>query len=657
MPILKKYRRKISGTYKNQLEKYRLLQDLMDNIPDVIYFKDRKGRLLLVNKAHAKGLGLKPEQVAGKTDFDFFPKERAKMMVKDDQHVFKTGKPIIDKIERATRADGVDNYVSTTKIPRFDEKGRVVGLIGITRDITRRMQLERIKERNAALEKKLRVLGEVNRLKSEFISIASHELRTPLSIVKEAVMLVFEGLGGEINDKQKLLLGRAKNNIERLKKIIEDLLDTSRIESGRLQLHYSLVNLNELLVDSAMFFKKLAREKDIRLEYYLPKQQIDIFVDAERINQIIENLISNAIKFTEEGGQIKVEVKILENKVRVGVLDTGVGITREDLSRLFNKFVQVSKIPNMENKGLGLGLSIAKELVERHGGEIWAESKLGVGSKFYFTLKRFYTLKVLNKHLRDRINSLLTEGKQMYLVNLLVVRYKEFKERIKLRPAELFVDFRNIIETTLNGFFKTEKAEMPFIDARHGECSIILGGATEREAVDFCDLLKERINRYLVKNKIQEAFISLGIISYSAGTKMTVNKEIGVSFCIKEIYIGAEMRRFKRIGYNMDIGILSGKGREYCRTIDISKGGVCFTAKKPLKTDAAIALRLRIPGIERTLNLKGRVAWIKKIGEATDKNTAAYKVGLEFTSLKNEDRRFISKLIKSINKKRFRVGA
>lgn len=636
---------------KDSLSKYQLLADLMDNIPDVIYFKDRKGRLLLVNKAHAKGLGLKPEQVVGKTDFDFFPKERAKMMAKDDQHVLRTGKPIIDKIERATRADGVDNYVTTTKIPRFDEKGRVVGLIGITRDITRRMQLERIKERNAALEKKLRALGEVNRLKSEFISIASHELRTPLSIVKEAVMLVFEELGGEINDKQKLLLGRAKNNIERLKKIIEDLLDTSRIESGRLQLHYSLVNLNELLADSAMFFKKLAREKDIRLEYYLPKQQIDIFVDAQRLSQIIENLISNAIKFTEEGGQVKVEVKILENKVRVGVLDTGVGIAREDLSRLFNKFVQVSKIPNMEKKGLGLGLSIVKELVERHGGEIWAESRLGVGSKFYFTLKRFYTLKVLNKHLRDRINSLLTEGKQMYLVNLLVVRYKEFKERIKLKPAELFADFRNIIETTLNEFFKTEKAEMPFIDTRHGECSVILGGATEREAVDFCDLLKERINRYLVKNKIQEAFISLGIISYSAGTKMTVNKEIGVGLCIKEIYIGAEMRRFKRISYNMDIDILSGKGREYCRTIDISKGGVCFTTKKPLKTDAAIALRLRIPGIERTLNLKGRVAWIKKIGEATDKNTAAYKVGLEFTSLKNKDRRFISKLIESINKK------
>nr|MBP7088974.1 PAS domain-containing protein [Candidatus Omnitrophota bacterium] len=115
-------------------EKYKLLSDLMGYVPDVIYFKDCKGRLIMVNKAHAQGLGLEPEEVVGKTDFDFFPAERAKKMAKDDMYVIKTGKPIIDKIERATRADGVDNYVSTTKIPRYDNKGRIIGLIGITRD-------------------------------------------------------------------------------------------------------------------------------------------------------------------------------------------------------------------------------------------------------------------------------------------------------------------------------------------------------------------------------------------------------------------------------------------------------------------------------------------------------------------------------------------
>src|SRR3989338_4894061 len=132
--------------YKELSYKYKLFTDLMKYSTDVIYFKDAKARLVMVNQAHAKGLGLKPEQVAGKTDFDIFPKERAQNMLVDDMQVIKTGKPIIDKVERATRADGVDNYVSTTKIPRYDEEGKVIGLIGITRDITRRMQLERLSE-------------------------------------------------------------------------------------------------------------------------------------------------------------------------------------------------------------------------------------------------------------------------------------------------------------------------------------------------------------------------------------------------------------------------------------------------------------------------------------------------------------------------------
>src|SRR3989338_7866198 len=212
---------------KDLLFKYRLLSDLMKYIPDVIYFKDRAGRLIMVNSAHAKGLGLTPEKVAGKTDFDIFGKERAELMAKDDEYVMSKGKAIIDKVERSTRADGVDNYVSTTKIPRYDERGRIVGLIGIT---------------------------------------------------------------GDISDKQKEVLRKAENSVRRLNGIIEDLLDVARIETGRLKLHYSLVNLNDLLKESEDFFKKQAQDKGVRLEYILPKEQVNIFLDHNRINQVITNL-------------------------------------------------------------------------------------------------------------------------------------------------------------------------------------------------------------------------------------------------------------------------------------------------------------------------------------------------------------------------------
>ena len=204
----KKAKERIS--YKNLLGKYKLLSEFIDSVPDVIYLKDKNGKLILVNQAHAKGLNLKPEEVVGKTDFDIFPKKRAQKMFEDDMQVIKFGKPIIDKVERATRADGVDNYVTTTKIPRYDAKGRIVGLIGVTRDITHRMQLESVMQEKAQIMKRLQYLEELDKIKSSFISTVSHELRTPLAIAKEAVLLVFDKLAGPTTNKQDQLLTKAK---------------------------------------------------------------------------------------------------------------------------------------------------------------------------------------------------------------------------------------------------------------------------------------------------------------------------------------------------------------------------------------------------------------------------------------------------------------
>ncbi len=314
-----------------------LLQDLMDNTPDVIYFKDRKGRLILVNRAHAKGLGVTPQQVIGKTDFDIFSRERACKMLEDDMRVIKTGKPIIDKVERATRADGIDNYVSTTKVPRYDEKGNIIGLIGITRDITKRMQLERFRCEKEIIEKKLQTQEELNKLKSDFVSAVSHELRTPLAIVKEAVSLLSDEITGSVNDKQREVLVKAGNNIERLKRIIDELLDISRIESGKIKLRYSLINLNDLLKESEDFFVRQAQNQGVKLEYPLPKKQVNIFIDAERINQVISNLLDNAIKYTPGGGRVLISVKYYKDRKEIEFLikDSGAGIPPDQQHRVF----------------------------------------------------------------------------------------------------------------------------------------------------------------------------------------------------------------------------------------------------------------------------------------------------------------------------------
>ncbi len=630
--------------------KYHLLNDLMDFIPDVIYFKDTKGRFVMVNQAHAKGLGVKPEELVGKTDFDLFPKDRAIKMAEDDTRVITTGKSIIDKVERATRADGVDNYVSTTKIPRYNHKGKIVGLIGITRDITRRMQFERLRKDKISIEKKLESLEELSAMKSEFVSTVSHELRTPLAVIKQLVTVVFDEVVGKINSEQKEVLGKTLHNADRLKKIIDDLLDVSRIERNALRLHYSLVDIVDLLKDSASFFVKLAQEKNISLKYFYPRDPVNVFVDVDRINQVITNLINNAIKFTADGGTIKVEVKVLETKVRIGVVDTGIGISKTDLPLVFNKFTQVSKAASTENKGVGLGLSICKQLVERHKGEVWVESKAGVGSKFYFTLMRFYTLGMLDKNVKDKISILLKKGISVHFVSLLILNYDEFKQRIKIEPEILSRDLRVILDLTLkNGRLgHVDKDTMSIMDFKTGKFSIILPGATDSQSIKISHLLKHKIKQYFLKNKVENVFISIGSLSYYQKVNLYDDGVLSPRFSIKEIYVGSEMRRFKRMRLKTKVKLYLFDGKvELAKPVDVSEGGICLITKNLLKTDSQISLSFYFPENKNTVILaKACVVWIKKM-DLSSENTDKYKIGLEFMSLQDKFRIIIRKRLGS----------
>jgi PAS domain S-box-containing protein len=631
------------------LPRYHLLAEFMENIPDVIYFKDKRGRLLFVNKAHAKGLGLRPEGVVGKTDFDIFPKARAELMAKDDQYVFKTGKPIIDKIERATRPDSVDNYVSTTKIPRRDAQGKVIGLIGITRDITRRVNFEQAREAKLRREIKWEVIENFERLKAEFVSMVSHELRTPLAIIQQLLGLMAEEIAGPINSQQRDILRRARKHMVRLKILMDELLDISRIESKRLRLHYSLVNLNEIFKDSELFFKQLAKEKGVTLTYHLPGKGINIFIDAERIAQVISNLINNAIKFTEENGRIRVEVKALDTKVRIEVVDTGIGIAKADLPKIFEKFVQVGPRGSAEKKGIGLGLSIVKELVEKHGGEIWVESQLGVGSKFYFTLPCIYTARVLGKSVKNRINELLQKKISVYLVNLLVVNYEEFVARFKVERQKLAKDLNAIIDEAYDKFFSAQTENPPIMvkDIPCGKYSIILPQANEGKIVAFCDFLRGAIRDYFIKRRIEDVFIALGMLSYPVKKAARTKGEELSNLKIKEIYVGSEMRRSKRIDYRTKAVIVApAQARQIAETLDVSKKGICFLSKKLLETDVKITVEIELLKSKKTICPEGCVRWIRKIDRTAGQKRDVYKTGFEFTSLVPADKRLLDQELK-----------
>lgn len=239
-----------------------------------------------------------------------------------------------------------------------------------------------------SLEEHVKKLEELDRLKSDFLSTVSHELRTPLAIMREGISLCLDGVAGEITEAQKDLLTDTLENNERLTRLITDLLDISKIEAGKVKLWKSSVDLRELVEKIAHSFENQAAEKKIRLKMVLPEEPLKIYADGDKITQIFNNLVSNAIRYTEADGEITILVEEGEDEVNCSVSDTGIGIAEENIPKLFSKFEQFGRVEGPGYKGTGLGLAIVKGLVEKHEGRVGVESKLGKGTTFWFTLKK-----------------------------------------------------------------------------------------------------------------------------------------------------------------------------------------------------------------------------------------------------------------------------
>ncbi len=229
-------------------------------------------------------------------------------------------------------------------------------------------------------------LKEIDKMKSDFFSNMSHELRTPLTSIKEGINLLFEGIGGEISEKQKRLLIIMKGETKRLIDIVNSLLDLSKMEAGMMTYNFTYSSLNNLIDRALVEVEPLAETKNITIEAEVNKRLPLIKIDSERILQVLRNLLINAVKFTHARGSIKVSARTVEKAVEVAVSDTGIGIHKEDVDIIFNKFQQATNTSSNPIKGTGLGLAIVKYIINAHGGNIWVESQPGHGSTFTFML-------------------------------------------------------------------------------------------------------------------------------------------------------------------------------------------------------------------------------------------------------------------------------
>jgi len=284
--------------------------------------------------------------------------------------------PVTKEIELRSVNDETRRVLQASTAVIENEDGTTVGMVSVLSDITKQKQLDE--------------------MKSKFVANVSHELRTPLLAIEESLGLLLGGVVGEVGPEQGKFLSIAQRNITRLSRLINDLLDVAKLEAGKMDIRPVTFELNDLVHHVAETLRSLAESQKVTIKEEFPDGGVQVEADPDRITQVVTNLMGNAIKFTPEGGTVTLEVdptrkdpEISEEPcIVISVKDTGVGISSEDQDRIFQKFEQGSGPTPKNVSSTGLGLTIAKEIVELHKGKIWVESKEGEGGRFAFAIPR-----------------------------------------------------------------------------------------------------------------------------------------------------------------------------------------------------------------------------------------------------------------------------
>lgn len=344
------------------MEEKQKAEGIVESIGDVVLVTDSENKILVLNRAAEKAFDIRKEETV-KTHFletikheEIF--EQVKKALKDQQDDDKGYTDI--SIEK----DDSIKHLRVKSKPIKNEQKEIIGVVTLMQDITK--------------------LKEVDAMKSEFVATVSHEFRTPLTSIGMAVNLLLDGTTGKINEEQKELLLALKEDQERLNSLVGDLLDLSRIESGKIQMDIQSNEMKEIVHNAISPFSIQLKESDVDLEIDLPENLPVVKADFNKISWVLTNLVGNALRYVPRDGtgRINISAKKTANKLLVSVSDNGSGIPEVMQEKIFEKFVRADK----RQGGTGLGLAISREILLAHGGEIWVSSKQGSGSTFYFTL-------------------------------------------------------------------------------------------------------------------------------------------------------------------------------------------------------------------------------------------------------------------------------
>jgi len=374
---------------------------LLEAAPDGIVEVDSSGRIVLVNSQAERMFGYRREELLGKSVEVLMPERfRGRHPAHRDRYsAHSVTRPMGSGLDlRAVRADGTEFAVDINLSPFEGETGGSV--VCVIRDVSdRKLAEEQIKSLNLSLEQRTRDLAlinseleirnreveKANRLKSNFLATMSHELRTPLNAIVGFADLLARQTAGPLTQKQDRFVRHIKEGSRHLLALIDDILDLSKIEAGRLDLKFESFSICAAADDVLSTLRPLAAAKEIDLTTELGPDLV-LHADRVRVKQILYNLLSNAIKFTPAPGRVRLVAGLNEAVIHISVIDTGIGIPFEEQEAIFETFHRCLTATQEVCEGTGLGLSITRLLVEQHGGRIWVQSEPGKGSQFHLTL-------------------------------------------------------------------------------------------------------------------------------------------------------------------------------------------------------------------------------------------------------------------------------
>lgn len=364
-------------------------EEIIESIPCTIIVLDRGLQILYANRNYYVKSNKKEKDVVGlRLDrvFSLMLIEKTEIDKKIKQ-VFNTGIPFSGGQLRYP--GGLFFFYKIHPLKEIDMSIRRVMLL--MEDITELTRLEEeLRDSYVKLENAYAELKEEDETKSYFISTASHELRTPLTVINSYLEMFEDGMLGELSETQQEKLAVMRSQTDHMIRLVEDMLDTSRLESRKFKIQKQHIELDEIAKSAVDEMSRLADLKEHSMSLKIRSKLPDIIGDGQRIKQVFSNLLTNAIKYTPNNGKIEVEIKDEKKHILVLISDTGIGIPVEEHEQIFEKFYTVGcKSLTRESERMGLGLTIAKGIVEAHGGKIWVESEgEGMGSTFYFTLPK-----------------------------------------------------------------------------------------------------------------------------------------------------------------------------------------------------------------------------------------------------------------------------